>query len=88
MTSDFKVYLGAIEVEIDGLHYEIGLRKENGIGLRGLWTCMTCGSTEETSDLRPNDGEAIALAKLELNTHHEKCHLSSARPKRQARKPR
>lgn len=86
MTSDFKVYLGAIEIQIVGIQYEIGLRKEEEHGLRGLWACLACNSSGETDDLMPTESEAIELAKLELSAHHAKHHPPQHAPQR--KKPR
>jgi hypothetical protein len=74
MTSDCVEYLGAIEVEIDGIQYEIGLRRENGFGLRGIWTCITCTSRNLARELKPSEGEAIDLARLEIVGHHDAIH--------------
>ena len=63
MKSDFKEYLGAIEIEVEGFRYEIGLRQEGDCGVRGIWSCVTCTSTAATSKLMPTEREAIELAK-------------------------
>ena len=74
MSDEFKDYLGAIEFEVDGVQYEIGLRQEHLRCLRGLWTCMRCGTKDATTELKSTEGEAIELAKVELKRHHDQVH--------------
>jgi hypothetical protein len=74
MTANFKDYLGAIEVKLEGVLYEIGLREEGPCALRGIWTCIACGATDITSELKAKTTEAIDLARSELLTHHEEVH--------------
>ncbi len=69
----FKEYLGTIEVPIDEVLYEVGLREE-GERLRGIWSCTSCQSTHVAAELRPTSSEAIELAKLEVSKHHKDVH--------------
>ncbi len=69
----FKEYLGTIEVPVDEVIYEVGLREETE-RLRGLWSCTYCHCTHVTAELRPTNSEAIELAKRELMMHHEALH--------------
>jgi hypothetical protein len=70
----FKEYIGTIEFEVEDALYEIGLREEDDRGLRGIWTCVTCGKSGVTSMLMPTTTEALELAKVELMQHHREAH--------------
>lgn len=88
MIGEIKEYLGAIELEIDGFPYEIGLRKEGDLGLRGTWTCLACEIKTGAECLMPTESRAIDQARLELEAHHQKKHGAHGNRPISKQKPR
>jgi hypothetical protein len=83
-----KDYLGAIECDLDGFQYEVSLRQESARGYRGIWTCLTCDSTHQTSGLATTEHEAMEVAKCDLSKHHADSHETSLARTSSINKPR